>query len=83
MAIVKPFKAILPTKDKIHLVASRSVDSYNSFEIRYKIQTNPYSFLRIIKPEFNEIKKSKPNSPELLKKIKEKYREKIKDKIKI
>jgi uncharacterized protein (DUF1015 family) len=75
MAIVKPFKAILPTKDKIHLVASRSVDSYNSFEIRYKIQTNPYSFLRIIKPEFNEIKKSKPNSPELLKKIKEKFSE--------
>jgi uncharacterized protein (DUF1015 family) len=70
MADVKPFKAILPTKDKIHLVASKSVDSYNSFELRYKIQTNPFSFLRIIKPEFNDTKKSKPNSPELLKKIK-------------
>lgn len=75
MAVVKPFRAILPTKDKVHLVASRSVDSYNSFELRYKIQTNPYSFLRIIKPEFNENKKSKPNSPELLKKIKEKFSE--------
>jgi len=75
MAVVKPFKAILPTKDKIHLVASRSVDSYNSFELKYKIQTNPYSFLRIIKPEFNETRKSKPNSPELLKKIKDKFSE--------
>lgn len=75
MAIVKPFKAILPTKDKVHLVASRSVDSYNSFELRYKIQTNPFSFLRIIKPEFNENRKSKPNSPELLKKIKLKFSE--------
>lgn len=73
MAVVKPFKAILPTKDKIHLVASRSVDSYNSFELRYKIQTNPYSFLHIIKPEFNDTKKSKPNSPELLKKIKQTF----------
>jgi uncharacterized protein (DUF1015 family) len=75
MAVVKPFKAILPTKDKIHLVASRSVDSYNSFELRYKLQTNPYSFLRVIKPEFNETKKSKPNSPELLKKIRQKFYE--------
>lgn len=73
MAVVKPFKAIIPTKDKVHLVASRSVDSYNSFELRFKIQTNPFSFLRIIKPEFNETKKSKPNSPELLKKIKHKF----------
>jgi uncharacterized protein (DUF1015 family) len=75
MAIVKPFKAILPTKDKIHLVASRSVDSYNTFELRYKIQTNPFSFLRIIKPEYNDTKKSKPNSPELLKKIRNKFAE--------
>lgn len=79
MAIVKPFKAILPTKDKVHLVASRSVDSYNSFELRYKLQTNPYTFLKIIKPEYNETKKSKPNSPELLKKIKQKYAEFIEE----
>lgn len=70
MAIVKPFKAILPVKDKVHLVTSKSVDSYNSFELKYKIQSNPFSFLRVIKPEFNQTKKSRPNSPELLKKIK-------------
>ena len=79
MAIVKPFKAILPTKDKVHLVASRSVDSYNSFELRYKLQTNPYTFLKIIKPEYHETRKSKPNSPELLKKIKQKFAEYIHD----
>lgn len=73
MATVKPFKALLPAKDKVHLVASKSVDSYNSFEIKYKIQSNPYTFLRIIKPEFNQTKKSRPNSPELLKKIKSKF----------
>lgn len=79
MAIVKPFKAILPTKDKVHLVASKSVDSYNSFELRYKLQTNPYTFLKIIKPEYNDSRKSKPNSPELLKKIKQKYAEFIQE----
>jgi len=81
MAVVKPFKAILPTKDKVHLVASRSVDSYNSMQLKYKILSNPYSFLRIIKPEFNDIKKSKPNSPELLKKIKTKFSEFLQDNV--
>lgn len=75
MAIVKPFKALLPAKDKVHLVTSRSVDSYNSFHLKYKLQSNPFSFLRIIKPEFNENKKSRPNSPELLRKIKRKFNE--------
>lgn len=75
MAVVKPFRAILPSKDKVHLVASRSIDSYSSFEIRNKIQTNPFTFLRIIKPDYNENKKSNPSSPELLRKIKQKFAE--------
>lgn len=81
MAVVKPFKAIIPAKDKVHLVASRSVDSYNSLELKFKIQSNPYSFLKIIKPEFSEVRKSKPNSPELLKKIKNKFSEFLADQV--
>jgi hypothetical protein len=32
MAKVIPFKAIRPVNDKVHLVASRSVDGYNPAE---------------------------------------------------
>lgn len=73
MAIVKPFKGIKPVKDKVHLVASRSVDGYSNEEIANKISTNPYTFLHVIKPEFVGVEKSKPNSPELLQKIKKAY----------
>ena len=33
MASVLPFKAIRPAKDKVHLVASRSIDGYNRAEL--------------------------------------------------
>jgi len=45
MAIIKPFKAIRPVKDKAHLVASRSYDVLNSEEAGIEAQGNPYSFL--------------------------------------
>ncbi len=73
MAIIKPFKGIRPTKDKAHLVASRSVDGYNSAQLHSKLSENPYTFLHVIKPEFRENVKSKSGSPELFKKIKEKF----------
>lgn len=80
MAIIKPFKGIRPSKDKVHLVASRSVDGYNAAQLHSKLSENPYTFLHIIKPDFvrkdslgGDAVKSKPNSLELLKKIKKKY----------
>lgn len=53
MITVKPFKAVRPTRDKVHLVASRSYVSYNSAQLRNKLNENPYSFLHIIHPDYS------------------------------
>ncbi len=73
MATVIPFKGIRPAKDKVHLVASRSVDGYDKTELHDKLASNPYSFLHIISPDFRDGKRTKPGSPERLKKVKSTY----------
>jgi uncharacterized protein (DUF1015 family) len=52
MAIIKPFKAIRPTRDKAALATSRSYDEYSKKELRAVLNYNPYSFLHIIKPGY-------------------------------
>lgn len=64
MAKIKPFKAIRPTRDKVHLVATRPVYTYRKPILKAKLEENPYTFIRIINPEYNEIVKTKPNSRE-------------------
>ncbi|MBI3503068.1 MAG: DUF1015 domain-containing protein [Bacteroidetes bacterium] len=81
MAVIKPFKGIRPAKDKVHLVASRSVDGYNAAQLSSKLSENPYTFLHVIKPEFRENLKSKPGSAEHLQKIKKKFLQFISKKI--
>jgi uncharacterized protein (DUF1015 family) len=73
MAIIKPFKGIRPAPDKVHLVASRPVETYDPSLLQAKLRENPYTFLHVIKPEFDINKKSKPGSLDLLKKIKSKF----------
>lgn len=52
MAVIKPFKAIRPTRDKAALATSRSYDEYSKKELRAVLNYNPYSFLHIIKPGY-------------------------------
>jgi uncharacterized protein (DUF1015 family) len=47
----KPFKAVLPASDKVHLVASRSYVSYSKEDLVDKLQGNPYTFLHVIHPD--------------------------------
>ena len=75
MATIKPFCAIRPTIDKVHLVASRSYISYNKRALEAKLSSNPYSFIHIINPEFGKEKTAKPNSKELFLKVKERFNE--------
>ncbi len=74
MATVIPFKAIRPERDKVHLVASRSVDGYNTSELKDKLAGNPYSFLHVINPDFEDGVKTKPGSRERLYKIKKRFK---------
>ncbi len=81
MATVLPFKALRPANDKVHLVASRSVDGYNTPELKDKLTANPYSFLHVINPDFNDGIKTKPGSKERLQKVKKRFKQFISQKI--
>ncbi|PID30006.1 MAG: hypothetical protein CSB55_00510 [Candidatus Cloacimonadota bacterium] len=51
MAIIRPFKAVRPAKDKVRAVASLPYDVLNSKEARIEVAKEPLSFLRVVKPE--------------------------------
>jgi uncharacterized protein (DUF1015 family) len=51
MAILKPFRGLRPPKDIVKDLASRPYDVLNSKEARAEAEGNPYSFLRVVKPE--------------------------------
>lgn len=81
MAKIIPFKGIRPAKDKVHMVASRSVDGYNKTELHDKLQGNPYTFLHVISPDFKDGKKTKPGSPARLQKVKAQYLQFIQEEV--
>lgn len=73
MAVIKPFKAIRPTRDKAHLVATRPIASYKNNVLKAKMESNPYTFIHIIHPDLSSKTRTKPNSPERFKLIKDKF----------
>ena len=75
MAKIRPFKAFRPVRDKVHLVATRPFYSYKKNVLKAKLEDNPFTFLRIINPEFNSEFKTKPNSKERFELVKFRYNE--------
>jgi uncharacterized protein (DUF1015 family) len=75
MATIIPFKAIRPSSDKVHLVASRSMSTYTKVEMESKLATNPFSFLHVLKPDFGHPFVLKNDSLAYLKMIKQKFQE--------
>lgn len=75
MAKIRPFKAFRPVRDKVHLVATRPFYSYKKNVLKAKLEDNPFTFLRIINPEFNSELKTKPNSKERFELVKFRYNE--------
>ncbi len=73
MAEIVGFRAIRPTRDKVHLVATRPYYTYKPNVLKAKIEDNPYTFLHIINPEFGQSIKTKPNSIERFEHVKEQY----------
>ena len=51
MAILKPFRGYRPPKEIVKELASRPYDVLNAREARQEAGDNPYSFLRVVKPE--------------------------------
>ena len=53
MAVVKPFRGYRPVKDLVHLIASRPYDVLSSDEARVEAESNPQTFLHVVKPEID------------------------------
>ena len=49
--LLMPFAGVLPSRDKAHLVATRSYMSYSDYELKDKLSRNPYSYLHVIHPQ--------------------------------
>ena len=47
---MRGFAALRPASDKPHLVTTRSYLSYSDYELRDKLEHNPYSYLHVIHP---------------------------------
>ncbi|UTW62590.1 DUF1015 domain-containing protein [bacterium SCSIO 12741] len=75
MAKITPFKAFRPPRNMVHLVASRSYVSYSRSGLAHKLNTNPYSFIHIINPEFGIKRKTKPNSNQRFENVAKKVQE--------
>lgn len=73
MAVIHPFKAIRPVRDKVQLVASRAVNTYKPKILSAKLEENPYTFMHIILPEFGQKQTTKPNTPERFRLVKKKF----------
>ncbi len=50
MAIVKPFKALRPARDKAAQISAPSYDSGSRDKSYHELDTNPHSYLHIVKP---------------------------------
>lgn len=74
MTKIKPFKAIRPVRDKVHLVATRPYYSYKKNVLSAKLEDNPFTFLHIINPEFGSIIKTLPNTQERFNLVSESYK---------
>ena len=78
MVYIKPFRAIRPTRDKASLVASRSYVSYSKKSLIEKLNSNPYTFLHIINPDYKNNNRLKTS--ERFQAIRRKYDEFINNK---
>tara|TARA_R110001592_G_scaffold93932_3_gene272407 strand:+ start:6887 stop:8122 length:1236 start_codon:yes stop_codon:yes gene_type:complete len=52
MAIIKPFRAVRTSRDKVALVSSKSHEVYTSKKLKAKLKFNPFTFLHVIHPGY-------------------------------
>ena len=73
MAQLIPFKAVLPSRDKVSLVTSRSYDEYSAAELAAQLDFNPFSFLHILNPAY--VNQQKIGLEKRFKLVAQKYRD--------
>ena len=75
MVKITPFKAILPNKNFVDKVSTKSINTYTPEEVKEIHHSNKYSFLNVIQPDYLDTVKAKPNSTERFLKINSKFKE--------
>ncbi|MDF1672357.1 MAG: DUF1015 domain-containing protein [Vicingaceae bacterium] len=75
MATIVPFKAVRPVRDKAYLVSSMPAYIYPKHILEAKLESNPYTFLHVINPEFRTDNKTQPNSIERFQHVRDKFDE--------
>lgn len=73
MARINPFRAFRPAPDKVHLVASRSYVSYDDEQLKDKLTNNPFTFIHVINPDYDEPMPSRDGSHKRFEKVKDKF----------
>jgi uncharacterized protein (DUF1015 family) len=73
LAVLKPFRAIRPVKDKAPLIASPPYDVLDKYEARKSAKGNPLSFFHVMKPEIDLPDSVDEHSPEVYLKGKENF----------
>lgn len=68
-----PFKAALPTKDKVALVTARAYEDYSVAELASQLDYNPYSFLHVVNPFY--LNQQKVDNEKRLRQVNSKYKE--------
>ncbi|MDO4728961.1 MAG: DUF1015 domain-containing protein [Bacteroidota bacterium] len=68
-----PFRAVLPSKDKVALVNSRPFEDYSVAELAAQLDYNPYSFLHVIEPFYKN--QQKVDNKKRLLKVNSRYKE--------
>lgn len=81
MSVIRPFKAIRPTKDKASAVAALPYDVMSSEEAREMVKGKPYSFLHVDRGEIDLPVGTDIYSREVYEKAKENLEKLIKNKI--
>lgn len=79
MSLIHPFRGVLPLREKVPNVISKPYDKYHLSEVKDLVQSNPESFLNIIKPDMAAGKRSKLDGIETLKKSRNKFLEFLKN----
>ena len=79
MAVIRPFKALRPTNEKAHLVASVPYDVVNKEEAREFAKGNPLSYLHITRSEIDLPDGTNAYSKEVYHKAKENLERIIKE----
>ena len=64
MAKIKPFRAFRPTRDKAHLVITKPYYAYKKSYLKAKLETNPFTFIHVITPDYFMQEKPEPGSVE-------------------